>query len=149
VVARLEPTAGARVRVETAGEDPIGLWDRVAVEQVVSNLVSNALKYSEPPSPIEVLVQAEPAAVQMTVQDRGIGMAPEEVAGLFRRYGRARSAVEREIGGLGLGLYIVHGIVEAHGGRVWAESPGPGRGTSVAVLLPRMPERPERSSPPV
>jgi signal transduction histidine kinase len=141
VVGRLEPAAAARVRVETAGQEPTGRWDRVALEQVVGNLTSNALKYSTTPSPIDLIVQAAPATVQLIVQDRGIGLAPEEVAGLFRRYGRARSAIEREIGGLGLGLYIVRGIVEAHGGRVWAESPGQGLGTSVIVLLPRAPDR--------
>jgi signal transduction histidine kinase len=139
VVGRLEPAAAARVRVETVGADPVGHWDPVAIEQVVGNLLSNALKYAEAPTPIDVVVQAEAGTVQLTVQDQGIGLAAEEVAGLFRRYGRARSAVDREIGGLGLGLYIVRGLVEAHGGRVWAESPGPGRGTSISVLLPRTP----------
>jgi signal transduction histidine kinase len=144
VVARLDPEAGRRVRVETTGSDPIGHWDPAALDQVVANLLSNALKYSE--AEVDVVVRADPRSVQLTVQDRGIGLAPDEVAGLFRRYGRARSATEREIGGLGLGLYIVRGIVEAHGGRVWAESPGPGQGTSVHALLPRMHETPGESS---
>ncbi|MBM4409628.1 MAG: sensor histidine kinase [Chloroflexi bacterium] len=86
---------------------------------------------------VTIAVRAEPSVVQLTVQDHGIGLAPDEVAALFRRYARARSAVEREIGGLGLGLYIVRGIVEAHHGRIWAESPGRSQGTSVHVLLPR------------
>jgi signal transduction histidine kinase len=71
------------------------------------------------------------------VQDQGIGLAADEVGELFRRYGRGRSARASGIGGLGLGLYLSHGFVTGHGGRMWAESDGPGRGTAVHVLLPR------------
>src|SRR5262249_4183614 len=129
-VGRLDPEAVGRVRVETTGEEPVGYWDPAALGQGGSNLLSNALKDSEPPTSVDVVVAGDARTVLLSVQDRGIGLLPEELAGLFRRYGRARGALEREIGGLGLGLYIVRGLVDAHGGRVWAESDGPGKGTT-------------------
>ena len=69
--------------------------------------------------------------------DQGIGIAEEELPHLFTRYGRTRGALESGIEGHGLGLFLSKGIVDAHGGRIWAESPGAGSGTSVLVLLPR------------
>ncbi len=77
--------------------------------------------------------------VQVDVRDYGLGIAPEDLPKLFQRYGRTRDAMTRGIDGLGLGLYLCRGIVEAHGGRIWAESPGPGRGTTMHVVLPRRP----------
>ena len=75
--------------------------------------------------------------LHLWVRDQGIGLAPDELSELFRRYGRGRSARASGVDGLGLGLYLSHGFVAGHGGRMWAESDGPGRGTTVHVLLPR------------
>jgi len=90
-----------------------------------------------------VTVRNEQAAVHLAVRDQGIGLAPDELGQLFQRYGRTRRARERGTEGAGLGLYVSRGIVEAHGGRIWAESAGPGHGTIVHFLLPpRSPAEP-------
>ena len=73
----------------------------------------------------------------MDIRDYGIGIAPEELTRLFGRYVRTRDAADRGIDGLGLGLYLCRGIVEAHGGRLWAESQGLNTGTTFSVVLPR------------
>jgi signal transduction histidine kinase len=137
-IGRLDADSRNRVRLNVEpGLDATGRWDPAALDQVIDNLLSNAVKYSPPEAPIDVSVQGEPDTVHVGVQDRGIGLAAEEVARLFQRYFRARAAHERGIPGLGLGLYLSRGIVEAHGGRIWAESPGPDRGTTIHVALPR------------
>jgi signal transduction histidine kinase len=100
-------------------------------------LLSNALKYSPEDSPVEVAVEASVERIDLTVRDYGIGLDVEDLAWLFRRYGRGRGATQRGIQGLGLGLYLSYGIVEAHGGRLWAESAGVGHGTTMHVRLPR------------
>jgi signal transduction histidine kinase len=81
-------------------------------------------------------------SVKLSVSDLGIGIAEEELPNLFSRYGRLGGARDAGIDGNGLGLFLCKGVVEAHGGRIWAESPGAGRGTSVFMVLPR------RFSPP-
>jgi signal transduction histidine kinase len=139
-IGRLDPESGSRVRLNVApGLDATGRWDPVALDRVIDNLLSNAVKYSPPEAPIDISVQGEADALHISVQDRGIGLAAEEVARLFQRYFRARAANERGIAGLGLGLYLSRSILEAHGGRIWAESPGPDRGTTIRVVLPRVP----------
>ena len=140
-VAHLESDAAARVALSIdADADTTGHWDAARLEQVIDNLLSNAVKYSPPDSPIEVTLQGQDHSVVLSVRDYGIGIAPEELPGLFRRYSRTRTAIDRGIDGLGLGLYLTHGIVEAHGGRIRIESPGVGLGTTVTVILPRDPE---------
>lgn len=114
-------------------EEARGTWDRVRVEQVVTNLVENALKYGAGrPVDVEVGVQGEHAVLR--VRDRGIGMKPEEAARVFRKFERAASA--RHYGGLGLGLWIAARIVDAHGGRIDVET-APGAGATFTVRLPR------------
>ena len=120
--------------------------DRDKVEQIVTNLVSNAIKYS--PRGGDVVVGASGPAdageeVVLFVRDQGLGMDAEQIAQLFQRYQRVDRDAIKGIRGTGLGLYLVRGLVEAHGGRIWAESE-PGRGSTFYFSLPT--RRPERES---
>ncbi|HOG47921.1 MAG TPA: ATP-binding protein, partial [Anaerolineae bacterium] len=91
------------------------------LERVLTNLWSNALKYSAPGTPVTVSARQEGREVITSVADRGPGIAPEDLPGLFQRYFRTAAAEERRKG-VGLGLYITRRLVEAHDGRIWAES---------------------------
>jgi signal transduction histidine kinase len=134
VLERVEPEAQrANYRVQFDAAGPIvGRWDRLRIDQVVTNLVSNALKYGEG-KPVEVAVWREGDRALVRVRDRGIGIAPEQLDRIFARFERAVS--ERAYGGLGLGLYIVRRFVEAHGGAVRVES-RQGEGSTFTVELP-------------
>ena len=121
--------AGCTLHVECARAP--GRWDRVRLEQVVTNLLSNAIKYA-PGSPIQIRVAGgQPTRVE--VQDHGIGIAAEDLTRIFGRFERA--APTRHYGGLGMGLFIAQQIVQAHGGRIAAES-RPGQGSCFTVELP-------------
>lgn len=136
VVARCDESASSRITLEVApGPRPTGFWDPVMLQRVVGNLLSNAAKYSPPGSPIQVTVAGGDEA-RLAVHDRGLGLTPDEVARLFQRYSRGQAAIDSGVQGLGLGLYLSRGIVEAHGGRIWCQSAGPGQGTSFYVVLP-------------
>ncbi len=134
VVARFQPEA-ARAGCVLAGpgrEGPAGSWDRGRLDQVLTNLVANAVKYGAG-KPIEVQVRAEGGRAVVEVRDGGIGISPEELPRLFGRFERA--APGRNYGGLGLGLWISRQIVELHGGRIRVDSE-PGRGSTFTVELP-------------
>ena len=127
--------AGSELRVEGAPRVS-GRWDRLRLEQVVTNLLSNAIRYGAG-RPIHVRTEVEGERVRLVVRDQGIGIAPEAQARLFDKFGKFESAVpERHSGGLGLGLYITHNIVEAMGGHIRVES-RPGEGSTFTVDLPR------------
>jgi signal transduction histidine kinase len=111
-----------------------GSWDRRRVEQVVTNLLTNALKYA-PGAAIEVRVEDRGAEAAIVFRDHGPGIAPEEQERVLRPYERASAG---GVAGLGLGLYIVKQIVEAHGGSLHLES-APGGGATFTVQLPRTP----------
>jgi PAS domain S-box-containing protein len=113
-------------------EEVIGQWDRLRVKQVVANLLSNALKYGQD-RPIDLEVQREGALARLVVRDRGMGIAPEDQARVFGRFGRAVSI--HHFGGFGLGLHISRQAVEAMGGTIHLEST-PGEGSVFTVLLP-------------
>jgi signal transduction histidine kinase len=136
---RLGPDAIDRVHVEQPGDaDLTGFWDPDLLERVIGNLVSNALKYSPPEQSVEVTVTSNLESVKLSVADHGIGISEAELPSLFTRDGRTASAVTAGIEGHGLGLFQCKGIVDAHGGRIWAESPGADRGTTVLMVLPRI-----------
>jgi PAS domain S-box-containing protein len=109
-----------------------GRWDRSRIEQVITNLLDNAMKYGAG-RPVEVAVYADGAAAILRIRDQGIGIEPERHADIFERFERAVSV--QHYGGLGLGLYIVRRIVEAHDGRVRLRS-APGDGSTFTVELP-------------
>lgn len=116
-----------------APEPVIGNWDCTRLEQVVTNLVANAVKYGSG-KPIEVIVRARPEAAQLAVRDHGIGIAPSDQARVFGRFERA--VPSEHYAGLGLGLYVVRHIVEQLGGNVTCESV-PQQGSTFTVTLPR------------
>jgi signal transduction histidine kinase len=102
---------------------------------VLVNLLSNAAKYGQKASPIEVRVEAGPSDVEVAVSNRGPGIPPDELPALFSPFFRARGARAGKTPGIGLGLYLVKGLVEAHGGRIWAESV-PDEETTFRLALP-------------
>ncbi len=126
--------AGCRLELE-APRSTEGQWDRLRMEQVLTNLISNALKYG-PGRPIRVQVQPMEGTARLVVEDHGIGIAPENLGRIFGRFERAVSL--RHYGGIGLGLYIAHQIVRAHGGSILVKSE-PGRGSTFTVVLPMQP----------
>ena len=109
--------------------------DAGQIAQLLDNLLSNALRYGEPGTPVTVSAHAEGPMVHLSVRDQGDGIAPEHVARVTERFYRVDTSRSRSLGGTGLGLSIVKHIVERHRGRLKIESE-PGRGTSVHVLLP-------------
>jgi signal transduction histidine kinase len=120
--------------IEVDGDRSVtGLWDRVRLEQVVVNLVHNAVTFGLG-RPVRVTVTATAERAMLTVRDAGIGITSAEQARIFGRFERA--VPSRNYGGLGLGLYIVQQIVAAHGGTVRVESE-PGQGAAFLVELPR------------
>lgn len=137
VVARFSNDAArAGSRLDLAAEGPVvGTWDRLRIEQVLTNLISNALKFGAG-RPVEVTIRSHGPLAEVEVRDHGIGIAPEDVERIFHRFERAVSA--RAYGGLGLGLYIARQLVEAHGGTIRVDS-RPNEGARFTVELPLQP----------
>jgi two-component system phosphate regulon sensor histidine kinase PhoR len=105
------------------------------LEQALTNLIDNAVKYSNPGSPVDISVRRTGAGIALTVRDRGMGIPAKDLPRVFERFYRVDKARSRELGGTGLGLAIVKHIVLAHGGTVQAESE-PGAGSAFTIELP-------------
>ncbi|MGH2451920.1 MAG: ATP-binding protein [Candidatus Limnocylindria bacterium] len=129
-------TTKHRLRVRVNGGDLTVSGDRDHIEQVLNNLLSNAIKYSPDGGTVDVGVRVEEEGVHVAVRDSGIGIAKEELASIFGLFYRSPDRRARDVGGMGVGLYISREIVERHGGRIWASSPDR-RGAEIHVLLPR------------
>ena len=124
LVVRLDPAASAA-------------WcDRVRIQQVVWNLVSNAIKFTPKGGQVQVTLSREASSFQIQVTDTGQGISSDLLPHVFDRFRQADSSLRRRFAGLGLGLSIVKYIVEAHGGTVEATSPGEGKGSTFTVRLP-------------
>jgi PAS domain S-box-containing protein len=135
VVSRLSENAaraGCTIRLEVSEKVP-GRWDRLRIEQLMTNLLSNAIKYGQG-KPVRMAIGGEGDQARITVSDQGIGVSPEAVDRIFGRFERA--APMRQYAGLGLGLYVVAQIVDAHGGHVRVDS-RVGQGSTFQVDLPR------------
>ena len=137
VTERYRDEIGPRYRLEVliAGDCAVAA-DADRIEQVLTNLLTNAVKYSPEGGPIAVSVGPDEAGVRVSVADRGIGLAAENLESIFVAFGRAPNAERSAVQGLGLGLSICRSVVERHGGRIWAESAGELLGTTLHVWLP-------------
>lgn len=136
VIEHLEPGVAGRVKVEYSSTEALNAQlDVLRAGQVMNNIIGNAAKYSPADTDITITVAVRGDRAIISVADDGIGIPEDDLPLLFGRYMRAQNALGHAPG-LGLGLYLSRAIVEAHGGRIWAESPGPGQGTTVFVELP-------------
>ncbi|HLI50472.1 MAG TPA: HAMP domain-containing sensor histidine kinase, partial [Thermomicrobiaceae bacterium] len=129
-----------RVRVDIPPDvDTGGYWDPNRIGQVLRNVLANAVKYSPPGTPIDILVERSDNSgdIVVRVRDQGFGMESSELTRIFDHRHRGEEAIAHGIQGWGIGLFLCRGIVDAHGGRIWAESAGPGRGTTIHLVLPR------------
>jgi signal transduction histidine kinase len=135
LIAQLAPTlTGRRIEIDAPEDVPSVSVDPLRLEQIITNLLENAAKYSAPGRPIAVRIRRDGAGATITVADEGPGIPADEIPRLFDRFFQARRAREKK-SGLGLGLYITKGLVEAHGGRIWVDS-SPRRGSQFHIWLP-------------
>lgn len=116
------------------------LGDEDELRAAVSNLLDNAVKYSGPTVKVDVeLEHTDASQATLRVHDKGVGIAPTELKRIFKRFYRAKSIVTTRVKGTGLGLFIVRSVIARHGGKVFAESPGLGQGSTFTVQLPASP----------
>jgi len=146
----------ARPQIEASGHtltvtlppQPIHLnADLTRLAQVFWNLLNNSAKYTEPGGRISLVAEMQGGEAVVTVQDNGIGLAAESMSGLFEIFSQVDRSLERAQGGLGIGLALVKGLTEAHGGRVEARSDGVGRGSTFIVRLPVTERKPPAGRP--
>jgi signal transduction histidine kinase/HAMP domain-containing protein len=123
------------IRTKVPANLPVVWGDPDKVEQILTNLVGNAIKYSPGGGEVLVTVDTDGDTVQVSVRDQGIGMSPRDMGQLFEKFYRVDREEVRRAGGTGLGLYITKRLVEMHGGRLWAES-WPGVGSVFRFTLP-------------
>jgi len=124
-----------KIGVDFPDDFPIVMGDETRLEQVLANLVSNAIKYSPQGGEIQISGQVRPGQVIVCVSDQGPGVAPEDIPHIFDRFYRS-SIAKRTTKGAGLGLYLARAVVEAHGGRIWID-PRPGKGARICFSIPR------------
>jgi histidine kinase len=110
--------------------------DHDRTEQILTNLLGNALQYTETGGTVAVDVVPNDHTLHFTVRDSGIGLKAEDTDRIFQRFYRVDKSRSRSSGGSGIGLTITRHLVEVHGGRIWAESPGLGQGSTFHFTLP-------------
>ncbi|HSC65495.1 MAG TPA: ATP-binding protein, partial [Caldimonas sp.] len=122
--------------------------DPLRISQILSNLLTNAAKYSEPGCAIHLAAAVEGQTLSLSVRDEGIGIAPESIGGIFDMFSQVDAGSGMSNGGLGIGLALVKGLTELHGGTVEARSPGLRRGSEFIVRLPLLPAATARAPVP-
>jgi len=125
-----------RLETRISGALPKVIGDEDRLQQIIWNLLSNAVKFTPRGGSIMVTVHADEDWITVSVADTGEGIAPEFIPHIFERFRQADNSTTRVHGGLGLGLSIVHHLVESHGGTIRAESPGRGQGATFTLRLP-------------
>ena len=132
------PDGAVRLRPGPAGDAAVPIFgDRAELASAMMNLIDNAIKYSGEQIDVEVDVALQGRVATVRVSDRGPGVPPHELKRVFRRFYRAPGPVTQRIRGTGLGLFIVSTAARRHGGRAWASSNGPGKGTTFHLELPQ------------
>jgi PAS domain S-box-containing protein len=129
--------AAANVKLVARGpESCLATVDSGRMAQVILNLVSNAVKFTPEGGTVTLTCGTTDQGVEIVVQDTGAGLSPEQIQSLFRPFSQVQGDAQAGKGGMGLGLYISKGLVEAHGGTITAASEGPGKGSTFTVRLP-------------
>jgi signal transduction histidine kinase len=128
------------IGITVISKEPVGAveGDSSRLQQVVWNLLANAIKFTPRGGKIEILLDRQDSYVRLRVRDTGVGIPREFLPHVFDRFRQADSKTTRNFGGLGLGLALVRHLVDLHGGRVWADSAGEGQGATFTVDLPLM-----------
>ncbi|MBC8506282.1 MAG: HAMP domain-containing protein [Chloroflexi bacterium] len=127
---------GVDLRIETSPEMPLILVDEDRISQVLINLVGNALQYTPEKGQVSVVVSKVGNEIHMSVKDTGIGLPVEHLSNVFTRFYRVDKSRSRAGGGSGIGLTIAKHLIEAHGGRIWVESKGTGKGSTFTFSIP-------------
>lgn len=128
--------AGIQFQVEVAPDLPSCMADLNLFSQVIGNLLDNAVKFSPAGGTITVRVWEHDGELMIAVADQGIGIPPDKLERVFERFYQVHGGLKRRFGGMGIGLTLCRAIVQAHGGRIWAESAGEGHGSTFYVALP-------------
>lgn len=137
IVERARPAAAERhIEIDLESSETTALADRDRVAQILDNYLSNALRYAPDGSRVVVAASQRDGSVWLSVRDSGPGLTPEQRTQVFERFYRIDPSRSRALGGAGIGLSIVRALAEAMDGRAWAESDGPGRGSTFFVSLP-------------
>ena len=126
-----------RFAIEMPSEPVVFAADPLRLAQVLSNLLTNAAKYTDPGGDIRLLATADAEQLTIVVSDTGIGMSPDALSRIFAMFSQVKSSQDRSEGGLGIGLALAKGLVELHGGLIEATSGGLGKGSQIVVRLPR------------
>jgi len=143
----IRPTAdakGIRLTIAFTSVEGIVMADKNRVQQIVWNLLTNAIKFTPKGGRVHVTIERVNSHVEVSVTDNGMGIDPENLEAIFERFRQADSSTTRRYGGLGLGLAIAKHLTELHGGGVLARSPGLGKGSTFIVNLPLVPLHSER-----
>jgi signal transduction histidine kinase/PleD family two-component response regulator len=139
---------GHTLHLQTPRERVFLEADPYRLEQILSNLLVNSAKYTDPGGEIRFTAAREGPEVVFRVKDNGIGIGPDLLPNVFDLFAQANRSLHRAEGGLGIGLTIVRGLTELHGGRVWAMSEGFGRGAEFVVSLPALTKVPKQDESP-
>jgi signal transduction histidine kinase len=124
------------LRVEKPEMNLVVVVDRIKLGMVLTNLLNNAIKFTPPGGKITLSYVRKPQSVWITIKDSGIGIPSDQLTRIFDEFHQVEDHMTRRHGGMGLGLAIAKALVEAHGGRIWAESEGVNRGSTFIINLP-------------
>ena len=125
-----------KLTLDVPTEPVLLVVDPLRVSQALSNLLTNAAKYTDPGGSIDVSVRRDAGGLCISVRDTGIGLSSAAIPRVFEMFSQMESALERSQGGLGIGLALVRGLIALHGGTVSAHSEGQGKGSTFTIRLP-------------